>query len=99
MLTAWCLNELQRIKAWLVAHKPSHPLKYHSFDAVLTLWMMGWIGWLPVLLFDEVLWAWPLCLLGMWAPALYVRWRARAHAAGRLRCDWLGALASTTVRV
>ena len=79
MLTAWCLNELQRIKAWLVAHKPSHPLEYHSFDAVLTLWMMGWIGWLPVLLFD--------------------RWRARAHAAGRLRCDWLGALASTTVRV
>lgn len=99
MLTAWCLNELQRIKAWLVAHKPSHPLEYNSFDAVLTLWMMGWIGWLPVLLFDEVLWAWPLCLLGMWAPALYVRWRARAHAAGRLRCDWLGALASTTVRV
>ena len=39
-----------------------------------------------------------LCLLGMWTPALYVGWRARAHAAGRLRCDWLAVLASTTVR-
>ena len=45
MLTAWCLNELQRIKRWLVAHKPSHPLEYHSFDLVLTLWMMGAALW------------------------------------------------------
>ncbi len=98
MVTAPRLNDLQHIKRWLVEHKPTHALEYHCFDAVLTVWMMGWAGWMPVLLFDELLWAWPLCLLGMWAPALYVRWRARAHAAGRLRCDWLQVLPSTTVR-
>jgi hypothetical protein len=82
------LNELQRIKQWHVAHRGDHPLEYHLWDAMLTLWMMGWVGWLPAFAFDA-LWATPLCLLAMSAPTLYVAWRSRAHRAQRLRCDWL----------
>ena len=82
------LDELHRIKQWHVAHRGDHPLEYHLWDAMLTLWMMGWVGWLPAFAFDA-LWATPLCLLAMSAPTLYVSWRSRAHRAQRLRCDWL----------
>ena len=82
------LDHLQRIKQWHVAHRLDHPVEYHLFDAVLTVWVMGWIGWLPALLLEAV-WAVPLCLAAMAAPHLYARWRQRAHQAGRLRCDWL----------
>lgn len=81
------LAELQRIKQWHVAHRAGHPVEYHLWDAVLTLWLVGWIGWMPVLLFDA-LWSAPLCVLGMSLPSLYVHWRQRAHAARRVRCDW-----------
>lgn len=82
------LDELQRIKQWHVAHRQDHPLEYHLWDAMLTLWLMGWVGWLPAFAFDQ-LWSAPLCLLAMAAPNLYVAWRSRAHRARRLRCDWL----------
>jgi uncharacterized membrane protein len=85
------LAELHRIRRWHVAHQEEHPLELHVWDAVLTLWLLGWIGWLPALLLNLML-ALPLCLLGMAAPQMYVRWRARAHRARRLRCDWLNAL-------
>ena len=84
------LNELQRIKQWHVAHRQDHPLEYHLWDAMLTLWMMGWVGWLPAFAFDQ-LWSTPLCMLAMAAPSLYVTWRIRAHRASRLRCDWIQA--------
>ncbi len=42
------LNELQRIKQWHVHHRQDHPLEYHLWDAMLTLWLMGWVGWLPL---------------------------------------------------
>jgi hypothetical protein len=83
------LAELQRIKRWHLAHRQDHPVECQLWDAVLTLWLAGWVGWLPVLLF-ELLWLLPLCLLGVSTPTLYVRWRLRAHAAHRLRCDWIG---------
>ncbi len=82
------LAELQRIKQWHIAHKDRHPLEHQVWDAILTVWIMGWIGWIPALALGAP-WACPLCMLGMLAPQLYVRWRARAHAARRLRCDWL----------
>ena len=50
--------------------------------------LLGWLGWVPAVAMDE-LWALPLCATFIWVPALYVRWRERAHAAHRLRCDWL----------
>ena len=82
------LDELQRIKQWHVHHRADHPVEYHLWDGVLTLWLMGWIGWLPAFAFDH-LWALPLCAAAMFAPTLYVGWRLRAHRARRLRCDWL----------
>jgi hypothetical protein len=82
------LDELQRIKQWHVAHRAEHPLEYHLWDATLTVWLMGWVGWIPTLAFDAV-WAAPACMLAMSAPGLYVAWRQRAHRARRLRCDWL----------
>lgn len=82
------LAEMQRIKQWHVAHRDDHPLEYQLWDLLLSLWLMGWLGWLPALALDE-LWAWPLCLLAMAAPRLYVAWRRHAHRLHRLRCDWL----------
>jgi hypothetical protein len=37
------------------------------WEAVLTLWMMGWVGWIPALE-AEAYWAFPLCLLGVCTP-------------------------------
>ncbi len=82
------LNELHRIKQWHVDHCADHPVECHLWDAMLTLWLMGWVGWLPALAFDAV-WAAPLLLAGMWAPACYVGWRLKAHRSQRMRCDWI----------
>ena len=84
------LVELQRIKQWHINHRQDHPLEYHLWDAMLTLWLMGWVGWLPAFAFDQ-LWAMPLCAAAMAAPSLYVAWRIKAHRASRLRCDWIEA--------
>lgn len=83
------LNELQRIKQWHVAHRADHPVEYHLWDAMLTLWLVGWVGWIPALAFS-VMWAAPACVLATLAPTLYVAWRVKAHRARRLRCDWAG---------
>ncbi len=88
MLQRITLTEVQRIKRWHVAHRQEHPLEYQLWDAILTVWMMGWVGWLPAFAFDA-LWAWPLCAFGVLTPALYVAWRQREQRLGRLRCDWL----------
>jgi hypothetical protein len=85
------LDELQHIKQWHVGHRRSHPVEYHLWDVMLTVWLVGWIGWLPAFAFDA-LWTTPLCLLGMAAPDLYAGWRARAHRLHRVRCDWMGAM-------
>lgn len=84
------LAQLQRIKRWQVAHRRGHPLEFQTFDAMLTLWVMGWVGVLPSLVLKPWLLL-PLCALAVYAPALYVAWRASMHAHSRLRCDWLGA--------
>lgn len=82
------LEEMQRIKQWLVAHQREHPVEYHTWDAMLTLWLAGWVGWIPAFAFDA-LWAAPLLALSMSAPTMYAAWRLRAHRLHRLRCDWL----------
>jgi hypothetical protein len=87
------LDELQRIKKWHVAHRRDHPIEYHIWDAMLTVWVMGWVGLLPAYAFDS-LWALPLCVLGMAAPGLYVGWRLRAHREHKLRCYWMLAASS-----
>ena len=82
------LEALQRIKQWHVSHQRDHPVEYHLWDVVLTLWLIGWVGWIPAFTFDA-LWSAPLLALAMAAPTLYVTWRVKAHQARRLRCDWI----------
>ena len=82
------LAELTRIKRWLNAHRADHPVEYHLWDAVMTVWFLGLIGWLPGLLLDAW-WCVPLCMLMACCPSWYLGLRARAHASARLRCDWL----------
>ena len=77
------LDELQRIKKWHVRHQDDHPVECHLWDAVLTLWLAGWVGLIPVFAFSAY-WAAPLCALAAFAPSLYVTWRLRAH---RGRCE------------
>ncbi len=82
------LSEIQRIKRWHVAHRAEHPLEYHLWDAVLSVWVMGYVGWLPAMVLDAW-WAIPLLLAAFMAPHLYIHFRSRAARAKRLRCDWL----------
>lgn len=84
------LAQLAAMKAWMTAHRARQPVEYHACDAVLTLWLMGWMGAPAFVLLDE-----PGAVLGcvalFFVPAGYLRWRRRLHAHGRLRCDWLDA--------
>lgn len=82
------LNELQRIKQWHVAHRADHPVEYHLLDLVLTVWLMGCIGWLPAIVFGHT-WALPVCAMAIVAPTSYIAWRERAHQRRALRCDWI----------
>jgi hypothetical protein len=82
------IAELTRIKRWLNVHRGDHPVEYHFWDAVMTVWFLGLIGWLPAFLL-EIWWAVPACVIMAWSPAWYLGMRARAHATARLRCDWL----------
>ena len=82
------LAHMQRLKNWHAAQREGCPIEKAVCDAVLTIWLMGWIGWIPAFAFEEP-WAYPLCLLGIFTPRLYVNWRLRSHQMRRLRCDWL----------
>jgi hypothetical protein len=81
------LEDLQRIKRWHVAHRHTHPIECRAWDAMLTLWLAGWVGWVPAFLLDAI-WSLPLLILAIAAPSLYVAWRMKAHRERRIRCDW-----------
>ena len=85
------LRQMSSLKRWQVAHRAHSPLEYHTWDAMLTLWLIGWMGVAPALLLH---WTWALgaCAALYFAPPAYVRLRAHLHALGRVRCDWLGVL-------
>ena len=82
------LQQLSAMKAWHVAHREGQPLEHHACDLVLTLWLVGLAGWPGAWLLDQP-WAVLLCVLMWFEPDAYLRWRARLHQQGRLRCDWL----------
>ena len=81
------LQQLAVLKQWHVAHRRGHPVEFHTWDAMLTLWVIGWMGVAPAVLLDQ-LFGVALCTLLFYAPTLYVRLRRRLHRQGRLRCDW-----------
>jgi len=88
------LTQLSFLKRWHVEHRADHPVEYHVWDMMLTAWVMGWVA-LPAALILWVPQAVVACLVFFAAPTLYVRLRERLHRQGRVRCDWLDALAST----
>ncbi|MCW7538680.1 hypothetical protein OOT46_12585 [Aquabacterium sp. A7-Y] len=85
------LHQLHLLKRWHQAHKKDHPVEYHVYDLVLTAWVAGWAGAPAALLLEAPLGLFGCGLLFL-APAFYIALRSRLHQAGRLRCDWLGAL-------
>lgn len=80
--------QLTAMKAWMVAHRAGQPIEYHTFDAVLTLWLMGWTG-APAFIVLDAPWAVIGCVALFFAPTTYLRLRRSLHRTNRLRCDWL----------
>ena len=84
------LQQFHSLKLWHT-HHDNHPMERNAWDAVLTLWMCGWIGGAASLILFEP-WAWVACLALLFLPNAYVGLRARLHRQGRLRCDWITAV-------
>ena len=84
------LQQFQSLKSWH-SHHHNRPMERNTWDAVLTLWMCGWIGGAAALVLSAP-WAWVACFGLLFVPNAYVGLRARLHAQGRLRCDWIGAV-------
>ena len=82
------LEELQQIRQWHAGHRRDHPVECRVWDAMLMLWVVGWVGWVPAFMF-AAWWAAPILALAMSAPTMYVALRIKAHQARRVRCDWL----------
>jgi len=82
------LQQLSTLKQWHVAHRREHPLEFQAWDAMLTLWLLGWFG-LPAAALLGELYVVIACSALVFAPALYVRLRRRLHLRRQLRCDWL----------
>jgi len=82
------LAQLTTMKGWMVAHRAGRPVEYHAWDAVLTLWLMGWMGAPACLLLDDP-WAVLACVALFFTPRGYLRLRTALHRQRRLRCDWL----------
>lgn len=91
------LAQLTALKAWMNAHRAGHPVEYHACDAVLTVWLMGWLGAPAFIVLDDP-WAVIACVAMFFAPRSYWRLRSRLHTRRRLRCDWLDAVASAPPR-
>ena len=82
------LDQHLELRLWHLRHAREHPVEKNLWDAVLTLWLMGWVGG-PVALAIGCPWAEPACLALIFLPGLYVSVRRRWHHSGRLRCDWV----------
>lgn len=88
------LQQLARVKRWQVQHRRDHPLEFHAWDAVLTAWLIGWVGLPAAALLGTSVGA-LTCVVALNAPGLYLSLRRRLHRAARLRCDWLASLSET----
>jgi hypothetical protein len=82
------LDQLATVKDWQVSHRAYHPVEYQVWDAMMTGWMLGWIG-VPVALVLSPFFGSALSGLLLLLPTLYLRGRRRLHRRGLLRCDWL----------
>lgn len=82
------LQQLATVKRWHQTHRRAGAVEYQLWDAMLTCWVMGWLGLPVALLLDS-----EASLLASvtlpWVPGAYVALRRRLHRQGLLRCDWL----------
>jgi hypothetical protein len=85
------LQQLHSLKVWHRRHWRDHPVEKNTWEAVLTVWLMGWVG-APAAFVVGAAWVEPLCLGAVFLPGAYVALRIRLHRSQRLRCDWITAL-------
>lgn len=85
------LQQFQDLRRWHLREGRRHPVEHSLWDAVLTLWLLGWVG-APAALLLHLGWAEAACASALFLPGAYVALRRRLHRARRLRCDWIGAL-------
>jgi len=85
------LQQLHSLKVWHRRHWRDHPVEKNTWETVLTVWLMAWVG-APAALVIRADWIEPVCLALLFLPGAYVALRVRLHRSGKLRCDWLNAL-------
>jgi hypothetical protein len=85
------LHQFHALKVWHTRQGDRHPIERAMWDAVLTLWLAGWVGGPAAFLLDRP-WAELACLGVVFLPGCYVSVRRQLHRAQRLRCDWMAAL-------
>jgi len=84
------LHEFHALRVWYRQHGLHH-VERNVWDAVLTLWLMGWVG-APTAFLVDAGWAEAACLSVLFLPGIYVTVRRQLHRSGWLRCDWITAL-------
>jgi hypothetical protein len=85
------LQQFHELKVWHARQGHRHPVERQLWDAVLTVWLLGWVG-APTALLLHIGWAEAACVSVLFLPGLYVRVRRWLHNKRRLRCDWIVAL-------
>ena len=85
------LRQFHALKVWHANQGSRHPIERAAWDAVLTLWLVGWVGGPAAFLLDRP-GAELACLGVVFLPGCYVSVRRQLHRARRLRCDWMAAL-------
>jgi hypothetical protein len=84
-------DQLHDLKVWHSRHVGDRPVEGHVWNAVLTLWLFGWVGVPAAWLLGRG----DLALAGLVLlplPGLYVALRRALHRRRLLRCDWIAAL-------
>ena len=85
------LGQFQQLRDWHLRHWHEQPIEKQVWDAVLTLWMIGWAGAPAALLVQRPSLA-LACAALFFLPEVYVALRRRLHRRAWLRCDWLATL-------
>lgn len=85
------LQQFQELKRWHQRQGRRHPVEKALWDAVLTVWLLGWVG-APTAFLLHLGWAEFACLSVLFLPGVYVATRRHLHNKHLLRCDWIVAL-------
>ncbi len=82
------LQQYQELRMWHLRQGHRHPVERALWDAVLTVWLLGWVG-APTAFLLHLGWAELGCLSVLFLPGCYVAVRRTLHNKRRLRCDWI----------